>query len=54
MLLFKRTPHWGYGFAGKESGGNGTSPGPSGSAPPGPAVPGSDSSNGLHDDSEGR
>jgi len=54
MLLFKRTPHWGYGFAGKESDGNGTSPGPSGSAPPGPAVPGSDSSNGLHDDSEGR
>ena len=68
MLLFKRTLHWGYGFAGNESRGNGASPSPSGSAPPGPPVPGneavpsepshnatgSDSGNSLHDDREGR
>jgi TM2 domain-containing membrane protein YozV len=68
MLLFKRTLHWGYGFAGHEYGGNGASPGPSGSAPSGPTVPGSgampsdpsqgptssDSGGTLHDDPEGR
>ena len=68
MLLLKRTLHGGYGFAGYESGGNGASPGASGSATPeppvaaNPAVPsepshdatGSDSGNSLHDDPEGR
>jgi hypothetical protein len=63
MLLFKRTMHGGYGSVG-----NGASPGPSGSAKPEATVPGNeavagetsqgpsrgDSSNGLHDDPEGR
>jgi hypothetical protein len=68
MLLFKRSFHGGYGFAGYESGGKGAGSGQPGSAPPEPPVPvreavpsepshdatGRDSGNGSHNDPEGR